>query len=126
MSFADEAYIRSAFAMSRGDLGKRMIESERAQGYERIIKAPWLDWSDWTDATIITGDGVRVRLVALEARQPGQGAFGRLIAKIQKANLVPVLVEPNRSLIDWCLRRDWRSRRIGRGRFNHEIWYPRR
>jgi hypothetical protein len=110
----------------RSIMGERMRSTEREQGFTIVTAAPWLDPNDWTPATIIAADGKRIRLVALEAKNPGHGAFTRLIAKIQAAGLVPVIVEPSRSLIDWCLRHDYRERRIGKGHLVHTIWYPRR
>jgi hypothetical protein len=118
-------YIREVMGLSRAELGERMRSTELEQGFT-IVDAQWIDWNDWMESTIITQDGKRIRLVALEAREPGKGAFTRLIAKIWKAGLIPVIVEPNRSLTDWCLRHDYRCRRIGKGRFAHEVWYPRK
>lgn len=126
MNLATEMYIRSMMNLSREEIGQRMMTAELAQGFKIVVSADWLDWDDWTDYTIISLDEDRVRLVAIEAKTPGQGAFTRLIAKIIDAGLVPVLVEPNRSLVDWCARHDFRSRRIGKGSFSHEVWYPRR
>lgn len=126
MNFATEMYVRSLMNLSREEIGQRMITTELAQGFRIVTAADWLDWDDWSDYSIISIDEDRVRLVALEAKKPGSGAFTRLIGKIIDAGLVPVLVQPNRSLIDWCMRHDYRSRRIGKGSFSHEVWYPRR
>jgi hypothetical protein len=126
MSFAAGLYAQSLLSMSNADIGEQMRKGERAQGFAIVQEAPWLDWDDWTAKTIISVDGRHVRLVALEAREQGHGAFTRLIGKIQAAKLVPVIVEPNRLLIDWCERHHYRSRQIGHGRLRHKIWYPRR
>lgn len=126
MNFAAEIYLRSLATLSRDEIGARMMNSEREQGYTRVREAGWLDWNEWDRHTLITQDGKRIRLVALQAKEPGTGAFNRLVQRIFAHNLIPVLVEPNQSLVDWCHRHDFRSKRIGRGRYKHEIWYPRR
>jgi hypothetical protein len=90
----------------------------------RIVSRQWCD-PDWTDRTIISQHGDQIRLVALEAKRPLTGAMGRLVEKILKAGLTPVMVEPNDLVEAWCQRRHWRRRRIGQGRMRHEIWYPR-
>jgi hypothetical protein len=104
----------------------QLLATEVRHGHERIISADWLDWADWSTDTIITRDGSRVRLVLLNARQPRRGAFTRLMRGIKGAGLMPVLVEPNQVLKDWCARHDWRSREIGRGNDRQLIFYPRR
>jgi len=126
MNFATDMYIRSMMNLSREEIGQRMVTAELAQGFQIVTEAEWLDWDDWTEWTIISQDGDRIRLVAIEARRPKTGAFTKLIRQIEDCLLVPVLVEPNRSLIDWCNRHGYRSRRIGKGSFAHEIWYRRR
>lgn len=126
VTFADHMQIVSAAMLSRADLGERMRDIEREQGFRIVEFAAWFDRDDWTDATIISQDGRRIRLVALEARTPCSGAMTRLIEKITAAGLVPVIVEPNQMIIDWCARHDFRSRTIGRGRYRHHVWYSRR
>jgi hypothetical protein len=120
-----ETYLHSLFGLSREEIGRKIVEGELAQGFAIVKDAVWYDRKDWTRHTIISRDNNRIRLVALEAKKPGKGAFTRLIANIQSAGLVPVLVEPNQTLIDWCNRRDYRSRRMGKGTLAHTIWYPR-
>lgn len=112
--------------MSREQLGDEMRADEIRQGFSIVSDAQWLDWNEWDAATIISQDTKRVRLVALQAKQQGKGAFTRLVNGIFRAGLVPVLVEPNQTLIDWCHRHDFRRRMIGRGQFRHEVWYPKR
>jgi hypothetical protein len=126
MSFATGLYAQSLLSMSKPELGERMRSGERALGFAIVKQAPWLDWDDWTERTIISQNDRHVRLVALEARAPGQGAFTRLIENIQNAKLVPVIVEPNALLAEWCKRHRYKSRQIGHGRLRHQIWYPRR
>jgi hypothetical protein len=104
----------------------QILAMECRQGHERVISAEGLDWADWSTDTVITRDGSRVRLVLLNARQPGRGAFTRLVYGIEKAGFIPVLVQPNQLLKDWCARHGWRSRDVGQGEDRHFIFYPRR
>ena len=123
----DRAYVERVAAMSREELGDLMRQDEVLQGFQIISQAKWLDWNDWDRHTIISMDHNRVRLVALQAKVPGQGAFTRLIDALDKAGLVPVLVEPNQTLIDWCHRHFYRKRTLNKGRkYQHEVWYPKR
>jgi hypothetical protein len=101
----------------------RQMEIEH--GFAPIEVASWLNNDDWREI-IATRDHRRVRLVLLDAKQPGTGAFTRLIAGITKAGLVPVIVEPNKTLTDWCVRHGYRMRIIGKGKDRHEVWYLRR
>ena len=126
MNFATEAYVRSVAANSRAEIGDRMRMCEVRQGFSILSEAAWLDWNDWDRWTIISQDNKRVRLVALQAKHPGHGAFTRLIDGIFKSGLIPVLVEPNQILIDWCRRNQFRKRTIGRKEFRHDVWYPKR
>lgn len=104
-----------------------ILQHELRHGRERILEARWLDWNDWDRDTIITSSKTQpyLRLVLLVAKEPGKGAFTRLIANIKAEGLQPTLVEPSQSLIDWCNRHDWRSRIIGRNADRQTIYYPR-
>jgi hypothetical protein len=101
-----------------------ILRLEAEQGFWRIEEAPWLIRDDWHEI-VLTKDGKRVRLVLLEARNPGNGAFTRLIAGITTAELCPVICEPNDFLIEWCKRHDYRPRTVGTGHGRVNIWYPR-
>jgi hypothetical protein len=126
MNFATEAYVRSALASSREELGDKMRMAEVRQGFSIVTEARWFNRDEWTPYTIVSQDKTRVRMVALEAKAPGNGAFTRLISGIWKSGLVPVLVEPNQTLVDWCHRHQFRKRTIGNKEYRHDIWYPRR
>jgi hypothetical protein len=105
----------------------RIRADEVAQGFTLVDEAPWLVKEDWTEI-VASLDGPRVRLVLLDARYPGQGAFTRLIARIAGCNrgLSPVVVEPAGQLKSWCIKHQWKRRRVGVGIWVHEIWYPRK
>ena len=125
-SFATEAVIASALALSREELGEKIRNNEVKQGFSIVTQARWLNPDDWDRWTIISQDNTRIRLVTLSAREPHTGAFGRLIEAIIMDSHVPVLVEPNEMLIKWCKRHWFRKRNVGRGLLRHEIWYPQR
>lgn len=119
-----ELYVRAMLNLSPAEIGQRMIDAELAQGYALVKEAMWWDRSEWTKRTIITRDDKWVRLVALEAKSPGNGALLRLVKAIESFGYVPVIVEPNAAMTAWCERRGYRSKRIG-GKHPHTVWYPR-
>lgn len=96
---------------------------ERDMGYQLITDAPWLNRKDWY-ALIASEDGNRVRLVLMDAAEPGTGAMTRLIAGIEKAGKIPVIVEPMGRLRDWCKKNGWKKRIIGKGWDRQEVWHP--
>jgi hypothetical protein len=126
MNFAQEVTIRSALALSREELGQQLRASEVAQGFSIVTEARWLDPDEWDRWTIVSQDGFRIRLVALSARHPHTGAFNRLIDRITANELVPVVVEPNDLLTEWCRKHWFRKRNVGQGKFRHVVWYPKR
>ena len=124
--FATDVAVRSALALSREEMGEKLRANEVKMGFSVITEARWLSDDDWDRWTIVTQDKNRIRLVALSARKPGTGAFGRLIDKIMREGLIPVVVEPNPRLEDWCKRHWYRKRNCGQGELRHKIWYPKR
>lgn len=126
MNFATEATIRSALALSKEELGEKIKASERAQGFTIVEAARWLDPEDWDRWTIVSQDRLRIRLVALSARIPYSGAFTRLIERIVREQMVPVVVEPNDFLQAWCRKHWFRKRTSGQGAFRQTVWYPQR
>ena len=103
----------------------RLIEAELKQGFSVISDASWLNREEWR-AIVVSQDRKYVRLVLLDANEPGKGTFTRLIDGICRVSLTPVIVEPNEILIAWCRRHDFRMRKVGSGELRHHIWYPRR
>lgn len=126
MNFSQEMTVRSALALSREELGDKLRIGEVRMGFSIITQARWLSDEDWDQWTIVSQDGKRIRLVALSARVPGSGAFTRLIDKITREGLVPVVVQPNERLTEWCKAHWYRKRNCGHGEYRHEIWYPKR
>jgi len=124
--FATEVAVRSALALSKEEMGDKLRANEVLMGFSVVTEARWFNEDDWDRWTIITQDKNRIRLVALSARNPGTGAFTRLIDKIMREGLIPVVVEPNERLTEWCRRHWYRKRNSGQGVLRHEIWYPKR
>lgn len=124
MTPENELYLRSLLTLSPEQIRQRLLDAERLQGYYVVKQAPWLKADDWDPHTIITQDRRRIRMVELQAKEPGTGAFTRLVAAILAADLIPVVVEPDARMVDWCLRHEFLSKRIGTG-FKHVVWFPR-
>lgn len=117
--------VLSVLNQSPEEIGDNLRRMEIEQGFSLVSEAAWYSPADWHERTIISQDGKKVRLVALQARRSFEGAFSRLIGNLWKADLMPVLVEPNQTLVDWCCRHNFRERRIS-GKYPHTVWYPRR
>lgn len=121
----DEKEIREILSMDRKDLQTIILAGEIVQGFVPVTwNEPWLKKEDWCEWTIITRDNERVRLVALDAKEKGKGAFTRLVSAILEAGLVPVVVEPIGRLEGWCLKHGWKPRIVGKGDYRQRIWYP--
>jgi hypothetical protein len=124
MEFRSVVSISAALALSREELGAQIHAREVAQGFSIVTEARWFDPDEWDRWTIISQDGFRIRLVALSAAHPHTGAFKRLVERINGDKMIPVVVEPNAMLAEWCRRHSFRKRTCGQGEFRHVIWYP--
>lgn len=104
-----------------------LVRHEVQAGYRivRVGEAPWLPVEDWDEDSIVSTNDFRVRLVAIVAKHPGEGALRRLIKAIQREGMVPVVVEPFHDLAQILRRWKWKSRVVGRGNAMHRIWHPR-
>lgn len=105
-----------------------MRADEAAKGY-RVVRpgeVSWLPAADWDYSVVVSLDKDYVRLVAILARNPGNGAFRRLIANISAAGLTPCVLAPTNEMRATVKRWGWRSRYIGHGFDCEERWYPRR
>ena len=58
------------------------------------------------------------------ARNPGHGAFRRLIAGITATKLTPLIIAPTRELQATLRRWGWKHRNRGYGLELEEIWRP--
>lgn len=77
--------------------------------------AQWWIAEDFTDRCILSTRGKIVRIIAIEAKRPGTGAFRRLIIRICKSGLTPVVVAPL-GLMEFIMKRwGWGQQIIGSG-----------
>jgi hypothetical protein len=126
MSALDQVINLLAFA-GPAAMGQALIARERARGFTvvRPGDVEWLAPEVWTKRTIVAIDGRRIRLVALETRQPGRGALRRLITDIEAEGLIPVVVEPHERLARTLQAWGWKQRHCGSGDDLHTVWHPR-
>lgn len=115
----------------KASMGVRLHEvmraDERAKGHRVVVPGgePWLPAVDWDATSVVSVDGNVVRLVAILALNPGNGAFRRLIAAIQTAGLTPHISTPTREMRDTLRRWGWKGKHRGWGDDVEEIWKPR-
>lgn len=103
-----------------------MREDEASAGHEIILPGavPWLPAEDWDETVVVSRAGNTVRLVAILAKNPGTGAFRRLIAALAQARLHPVIVAPTREMAATCQRMGWHCTVYGRGDDTVQHWEP--
>lgn len=113
--------------MMRLGPAEAMREDERAAGFEPVTpgSVPWLSADDWPDDIVVSIKGRDVRVVAIKAKEPGKGAFTRLIARITCAGLTPHVVEPLFDMPAILERWGWTHTVMGAGMDRQEIWTPR-
>jgi hypothetical protein len=106
-----------------------MIVDEIKAG--RAVVQPGCEWpfvipaEDWTYPVVISHDGREVRIIAIHAAAPGNGAFRRLIDNIAAAGLSPVVVEPVGVVMPAIMKRwGWRGRVVGKGFNRFWEWRP--
>lgn len=104
-----------------------MRENEREAGNEVIVpgSVDWLPAVDWDPTIVVSRRGRDVRLIAILAANPGNGAFRRLVAAIQEAGLVPVIIAPSLEMRETVRRWGWYRRYVGSGFEQEEQWRPR-
>ena len=114
-----------------GEIHNLIRADESAKGY-RVVRpgdAPWLSKEDWRETIVVSVDGERVRLVLIHAKQPGRGAFTRLVDAVRGAGLIPCVMSPTKQLEDTLKRwKSWKWKRVERGvGMEREVWWePRR
>ncbi len=116
------------------DTGRNMAdimrEDERARGHTIIVPQPtgWFPSADWPDDVVASLDGRTVRLVAIYARTPGQGAFHRLISAIQASGRTPCILGPLSPDMQAIMKKwKWKRRDVGHDfETREERWEPRK
>jgi hypothetical protein len=122
-------HILSAIAECVADgASATMRRHEVARGHELVLPGttPWLPAADWDPGIVVSITGRRrVRIVAIYARQPGTGAFSRMVDGILLAGLHPLIVEPT-GIMDLILDRwGWHQRTVGKSFRDRETqWFP--
>jgi hypothetical protein len=104
-----------------------MREDERRAGRTVIVPGDveWLPAADWDETVVVSLDGQQVRLIAILAKNPGNGAFRRLIAAICAAELVPIISTPTNEMRETLKRWGWKGKIHGWGEQSEELWKPR-
>lgn len=107
-----------------------MRDAERKSGYRVVVpgEVSWLSADDWDATVTVSVDDKRktVRLVAILAKSPGNGAFLRTVRAIMDVGLTPCIVEPTREMRATMQRWKWARRRVGHGFDGEEQWRPRK
>jgi len=114
--------------MATTPIHKIMRDDERALGHTPVIPGdvPWLSPADWPHHVVVSLAGSKVRIIAIVANEPGNGAFRRLIDGIAAANLTPVVIAPSNEMRATLKRWGWRERSRGYGLSHEERWSPKR
>jgi hypothetical protein len=109
---AVQAFLR---LLSGDDPAAMLRETEVAKGYRLVPvgSVSWLPAEDWGKDDVVTTNGIEVRLVAIKAKQPRNGAFTRLLAALLAARLTPVVVCPMDDMEGVLRRWGWKHREIG-------------
>jgi hypothetical protein len=104
-----------------------LLEFEQSKGFAAVFpgEVPWLSAADWPPNIVVTLNGKTVRIVAIYAKRPGNGAFSRLIRNIVAAGLSPVVIAPMLTMPAILAHWGWTSRQVGHD-FDtwEEQWYP--
>lgn len=92
-----------------------IVEGEQKRGF-RVVRPgdkPWFRIRDWRAESVASIDGNTVRLVLIHAAREGRGTFTRTIQNIEKAGLLPSVIEPNPEFAASLKRRGWVGKQVG-------------
>jgi hypothetical protein len=104
-----------------------IVASEQKNGFLVIRPGdtPWFLASDWMDYSVASLSGTTVRLVLIEAHEPGKGAFTRTINGARLAGYRPAVIDPTAKFAAMLKRRGWRGKAVGHDFETREtIWRP--
>jgi hypothetical protein len=87
----------------------KMVSEETAKGFTCIHPGDvdWLPKEEWPENVVMSLSGKIVRVIAIYARNPGTGSFGRLITAIAKAGLKPIVLLPGDHMLRICKAWGW-------------------
>lgn len=122
------AEIAAIFAHPQGAAG-RLRDLEVAAGHRLVHPGEYLPFifpaADWDAAEqVVSVDGREIRIVLINARKIGTGAFRRLIANITAAGLTPVVVAPMLGMPDILTKWGWKMTKKGDGFQHADEWRP--
>lgn len=104
--------------------GDRLVQLEIDNGHKIISRDeyPWFSSDDWEEG-VVSIDGKRVRIVAVMAKNPFNGAFSRMITGICKDGFIPVVVAPFDMMIFIMKKWGWHKRLIGHDYYTRQDQY---
>lgn len=107
----------------------RMRDLEMERGRTEVQPSKLLVFpytlQDFDEDTLLTREGNDIRIVIVNVRHPGKGAFGRLVRGISAAGLNPVVVAPVGPHMPAILAKwGWVQHIIGIGFERENLWRP--
>ena len=101
-------------------------ERERGFGLYVIGQRSWFLPRDWREDAVVSFDRERgeVRIIAIEAKNPGQGAFTRMVRGIMAEGRTPVVIQPMGDMPAILTKWGWQRRDEGEGFLHEEQWRP--
>lgn len=114
--------------LDKAPIHEIMRADEQARGNTVVVpgEVDWLPVEDWHETVVVSQADREVRLIAILAKRPGEGAFRRLVDAIRRAGLTPVVVAPSLEMRATLRRWGWRQRNVGGGWDQEEQWLPRK
>ena len=97
-----------------------MLEDEIAAGNRPVYVGATEPFpvpaGEWNGAVISLTPDRKCRIVLVDAKRPGRGAFSRLVGAIRAAGYMPAVIEPVGNDMPAIMRKwGWKGRRIGSG-----------
>ena len=122
MKASDMAFLMKALS---GDPLSEMIDMERRMCFEpiEVDSVPWYTSADWR-ASLVSRRDEYVRIVAIMAKTPRNGAFKRLMHGIVMEGKTPFVVEPFRDMTQILVHWGWRQMQWPKP-YEHIAWTPR-
>lgn len=109
-----------------GPIGSAILLDEVSAGRRPVLPdaepPAWLELDDWRWFPLLAYDAREVHVLAIWSAR--RGAFTRLVAGIEAAGLVPVVVAPLPFLRAILVRKGWRETVKGWGPSRREEWRP--
>lgn len=108
--------------------GEAMREDEIKAGHKVIVPGDvlWLPTTDWSSDVVVSQAKLMpvIRIIAIKALSPGNGAFSRMITGICEAHLTPCVIEPMFSMPVILTKWGWIREQYETGWEHEEQWWP--